>query len=119
MQCGVTSIILHQFLHPLEYVHYIHSFIHSFIRSFIRSFVRSFIRSSIHSFIHSFRLLLSSLWVSRTGSTSNWCALQEALYKSIDTIQYNRPTISMAPVQIHYYSEGLPTLLVAVVYGIV
>ena len=35
-------------------------------------------------------LLLSSLWVSRTGSAGDWCALQEALYKCIDTIQYNR-----------------------------
>ena len=34
-------------------------------------------------------ILLSSLWVSRTGSASDWCALQEALYKCIDTIQYN------------------------------
>src|SRR6218665_461103 len=33
---------------------------------------------------------LSSLWVSRTGSASDWCALQEALYKCIDTIQYNK-----------------------------
>src|SRR6218665_1737054 len=33
-------------------------------------------------------ILLSSLWVSRTGSASDWCALQEALYKCIDTIQY-------------------------------
>src|SRR6218665_2072486 len=33
--------------------------------------------------------LLSSLWVSRTGSASDWCALQEVLYKCIDTIQYN------------------------------
>jgi len=33
---------------------------------------------------------ISSLWVSRTGSNSDWCALQEALYKCIDTIQYNR-----------------------------
>src|SRR6218665_2503460 len=33
--------------------------------------------------------LLSSLWVSRTGRASDWCALQEALYKCIDTIQYN------------------------------
>jgi len=32
--------------------------------------------------------LLSSLWVSLTGSASDWCALQEALYKYIDTIQY-------------------------------
>src|SRR6218665_2684430 len=32
--------------------------------------------------------LFSSLWVSRTGSASHWCALQEALYKCIDTIQY-------------------------------
>ena len=33
--------------------------------------------------------LLSSLCVSRTGSASDWCELQEALYKCIDTIQYN------------------------------
>ena len=33
--------------------------------------------------------LLSTLWVSRTGSASDWCALQEALYKCIDTMQYN------------------------------
>ena len=33
--------------------------------------------------------LVSSLWVSRTGSASDWCALQETLYKCIDTIQYN------------------------------
>src|SRR6218665_1579010 len=33
--------------------------------------------------------LLSSLWVSHTGSASDWCALQEALYKCIDTIQYD------------------------------
>jgi len=32
--------------------------------------------------------LLSSLWVSHAGSASDWCALQEALYKCIDTIQY-------------------------------
>src|SRR6218665_199544 len=32
--------------------------------------------------------MLSSLWVSRTGSASDWYALQEALYKCIDTIQY-------------------------------
>ena len=31
--------------------------------------------------------LLSSLWVYCAGSTSDWCALQEALYKCIDTIQ--------------------------------
>src|SRR6218665_1605929 len=36
--------------------------------------------------------LLSSLWVSRTESASDWCALPEALYKCIyihDTIQFN------------------------------
>jgi len=31
--------------------------------------------------------LLSSLWVSRTGSASDWFALQEAPYKCTDTIQ--------------------------------
>ena len=30
-----------------------------------------------------------SLKVFRTGSASDWCALQEALYKCIDTIQYS------------------------------
>jgi len=33
---------------------------------------------------------LLSAWVSRTGSASDWSALQEALYKCIDTIQYNK-----------------------------
>src|SRR6218665_2013916 len=39
-----------------------------------------------------FSKLLSSLWVSCTGSASDWCALQEALYKCIryNKIQYNR-----------------------------
>jgi len=37
--------------------------------------------------------LLSSLWVLRTGSASDWYALQEALYKCIDTIQYNTVTV--------------------------
>jgi len=30
--------------------------------------------------------LLSSLWVSRTGRSSYWCAPQEALHKCIDAI---------------------------------
>ena len=37
----------------------------------------------------SFHSLKTALWVSRTESTSDWCALQEELYKCIDTIQYN------------------------------
>src|SRR6218665_3657193 len=37
--------------------------------------------------------LLSSLWVSRAGSAYDWCALQEALYKCIDTIQYNKRSL--------------------------
>jgi len=41
-------------------------------------------------------LLLSSFWVSRTRSTSDWSALQEALYKCIDTMQYN--TIAVLPI---------------------
>src|SRR6218665_999353 len=32
--------------------------------------------------------LLFSLWVSCNGSASDWCALQEALHKCINTIQY-------------------------------
>ena len=38
---------------------------------------------------HDWVLRMSPLWVSRTGSASDWCALQEELYKCIDTIQYN------------------------------
>src|SRR6218665_2707176 len=48
----------------------------------------------------SFRSLIRlpfSLWVSRTGSASDWCALQEALYKCIDTIQYNPPKPRSCP----------------------
>ena len=45
------------------------------------------IRCGRFFFLH--ELLLSSLWVSRTGSASDWCALQEALYTCIDTIPYN------------------------------
>src|SRR6218665_74371 len=41
--------------------------------------------------------LLSSLWVSHTGSASDWCALQEALCKCIDTIQYNTYLFSIPP----------------------
>src|SRR6218665_2159609 len=33
--------------------------------------------------------LLSSLWVSRTGSASDCCAQQEALYACIDSLQCN------------------------------
>ena len=32
--------------------------------------------------------MLSSLWVPRTGSTPDWCVLQEVLYKCTDKIQY-------------------------------
>src|SRR6218665_443107 len=45
--------------------------------------------------------LLSSLWVSRTGSASDWCALQEALYKCIDPIQYNTIHSSSSIVRVH------------------
>jgi len=37
----------------------------------------------------SLKRLFSSLWVSCTGSASDWCTLEEALYKCIDTLQYN------------------------------
>jgi len=47
--------------------------------------------------------LLSSLFVSRTGSASDWCALQEALYKCIDTIQYNG-ALEISLVQQRYYN---------------
>ena len=36
--------------------------------------------------------LLSSLWVSHTGSAPDWCVMREALYKSINTIQYTYNT---------------------------
>src|SRR6218665_112516 len=41
--------------------------------------------------------LFSSLWVSRTGSASDWCALQEALYKCIDTIRCRIGLLGHAP----------------------
>src|SRR6218665_3673127 len=47
--------------------------------------------SVCRSFIYSLFVLsrlLASLWVSRTGSASDWCALQEALYKCINS-KYN------------------------------
>ena len=37
----------------------------------------------------SFHSLETVLCVSCNGSASDWCALQEALYKCIDTVQYN------------------------------
>ena len=40
-------------------------------------------------FVHGSFVPTNSLWVSRTGSASDWCALQETLYKCIHTIQYN------------------------------
>src|SRR6218665_952518 len=48
--------------------------------------------------------LLSSLWVSRTGSTSDWRALQEVLYKCIDTIQYNK---SICLIAVHISNFAL------------
>src|SRR6218665_591986 len=51
--------------------------------------------------------LLSSLWVSRTGSASDSCALQEALYKCIDTIQYNNKTIGDTRSELLSINEGL------------
>ena len=44
-------------------------------------------RSTLLTFVLS--RLLSFLWVSSTGSASDSCALQEALYKCINTIQYD------------------------------
>src|SRR6218665_2506258 len=45
----------------------------------------------MHDQVHLFVLskLLSSLWISRTGSDFDWCVLQEALYKCKDAIQYS------------------------------
>jgi len=54
------------------------------ILSLIVSLLELIDRSMITS-----RSMFSSLWVSRTGSASDFCALQEALCKCIDTIQYN------------------------------
>ena len=50
---------------------------------------KSLVFSDLCSHIVYCSLLLSSLWFSRTGSASDWCELQEAQYKCIDTIQYN------------------------------
>src|SRR6218665_342602 len=55
----------------------------------------------------SLRPLLSSLWVSCTGSASDWCALQEQLYKCTDTIQYNT---SGSLARTHFGKELPPTL---------
>src|SRR6218665_2255593 len=52
-------------------------------------------------------LLLSSLWASRTGSASDWIALQEALYKCIDTIQYNT-ILSYRPLSVKFLGPGHP-----------
>src|SRR6218665_3027467 len=54
------------------------------ILSLIVSLLELIDRSMITS-----RSMFSSLWVSRTGSASDFCALQEALCKCIDTIQYD------------------------------
>ena len=52
--------------------------------------------------------IFSSIWVSRTGSASDWCALQEALYKCIDTIQYNTLLLKV-PYQVPFYCQGRRT----------
>src|SRR6218665_549707 len=49
--------------------------------------------------------LFSSLWVSRTGSASDFCALQEALYKCIGTIQYN------STLDYSSFLEGVPLIM--------
>src|SRR6218665_986905 len=53
--------------------------------------------------------LRSSLWVSRTRSASDWCALQEALHKCIDTIQYNS-IINYGPSMLDGCQLGLPRI---------
>src|SRR6218665_4041234 len=60
------------------------------------------IPSTNHSFYNS---NLSSLWVSRTGSVSGKCALQEALYKRIDTIQYNTKSLLFSRAGVGSTSE--------------
>jgi len=45
-------------------------------------------------------ILLSSLWVSRTGSASDWCALQEAQYKCIYTIQHKSYGATYADIRL-------------------
>src|SRR6218665_4000733 len=44
---------------------------------------------------------VSSLWVSRTGSASDWCAQQEPLYKCIDTIQNNNASMFLGDPNRH------------------
>src|SRR6218665_3619209 len=63
--------------------------------------------------------LLSSLWVSCTGSTSDWCALQEVLYKCIDTIQYAHPTyvlIGSGKVGSYIIFLHIPTLHMSILH---
>src|SRR6218665_1317404 len=43
-------------------------------------------RATLHC-VASITVCSSSLWVSRTGSVSDWCALQGSLYKCMSTIQ--------------------------------
>ena len=52
---------------------------------------------------------LFSLRLSRTGSASNWCALQEALSKRIDAIQHNTMLVLLVSEMVNYRflaSEG-------------
>src|SRR6218665_1041136 len=68
-----------------------HGWIHEWtiISQYFRS-LAAFIRPSPISPVQ-FRTLSipASLCISRTGIASDWCALKEALYNCIDTIQYN------------------------------
>src|SRR6218665_2344766 len=50
-------------------------------------------------------ITLSSIWVSRTGSASDWYTLQEALYKCIDTIQYDTIHRYYKPYNIYDYNR--------------
>src|SRR6218665_191312 len=52
--------------------------------------------------------MYSSLWVSRTGSASDWCALQEALYKYIDTIQIIQYNSEKTDTDKNHPGQNLP-----------
>ena len=86
-------IYLHVRLHIFLYFAYLctYLFTHSFAYLFLVYFhihILAYLHIYLLIYLHALHIL-SSLWVSCTGSPSDWCGLQETLYKCIDTIQYN------------------------------
>src|SRR6218665_3004629 len=52
---------------------------------------------------------LLSAWVFCTGSASDWCAIQEVLYKCIDTRQYNTIANECAPHKEFHHKTFWPS----------